>query len=35
MHIRNQYYNYVDVPVDSAYAEAMIQKYLDRHPIAY
>jgi len=35
MHIRNRYYNYVDVLVDPSYTEAMIENYLKKHPITY
>jgi len=35
MHIRNHYFNYVDVLVDPAYTEAMIETFLTHHPIKY
>jgi hypothetical protein len=35
MHIRNHYFNYVDVLVDPLYTESMIEKYLIKHPIKY
>lgn len=35
MHIRNRYFNYVDVLVDPLYTETMIEKFLIQHPIKY
>lgn len=35
LHIRNRYFNYVDVLVDPLYTEKMIEKFLIQHPIKY
>ncbi len=35
LHIRNRYKRYVDVSVDRAYANKLINLYLNKHPIDY
>ena len=35
MHIRNRYHRYVDIPVHKQEAQALLDKYTEKHPIDY
>ncbi len=35
IHIRNRYYNFIDIPINKKPIDKLIQQYLEKHPIDY